>query len=145
MPYTYPLLKEVSPPEPGSGDEPSRSASYVHVDCIGLPEAPHATLFEMFQASVETYGPQLALGHRPIYTGQPGDYEFLTYTETDAKAHAVASALHRAGVQKGQRVAVFGQNCCEWMIILQVPLRLHLLNTVFARDSMTMCDADGAP
>lgn len=82
-----------------------------------------STLFELFQASVETYADLPALGYRRVYEeNKPGNYKFFTYREAQAKVHAVASALHHAGVQKGQRVAIYGQNCCEWMFILQVLL-----------------------
>ena len=117
----YPNLYDTAQPSPAVGDKPSRSASYktkLYTDDV---EAPASTLFELFQASVKANADLPALGYRPIDgEGKPGKYNFFTYQETAAKAHAVASALHHAGVQKGQRVGVYGQNSCEWMIILQV-------------------------
>lgn len=118
---SYPLLCETSPPVPASGSQPSRSASYKSKLYAEEPEAPTSTLFELFQSSVKAHASQPALGYRPIDgAGKATEYQFYTYQETEHKIQAVASALHHAGVQKSQRVAVYGQNSCEWMIILQV-------------------------
>lgn len=117
----YPYLYDTAQPSPAVGDKPSRSASYrtkLYSDDV---DAPASTLFELFRASVKANADLPALGYRPIDgEGTPGKYKFFTYQETAVKVHAVASALHHAGVQKGQRVGVYGQNSCEWMIILQV-------------------------
>lgn len=120
-PMSYPLLYETSPPIPADARQPSRSASFKSKLYADKPEAPNSTLFDLFQSSVKAHASQPALGYRPIDdAGKPSDYKFYTYQETEENVQAVASALHHSGVQKGQRVAVYGQNSCEWMIILQV-------------------------
>src|SRR3954470_17063903 len=50
-----------------------------------------------------------------------GDKEFIvygdrriTFGEFFADAHAMSAALGRAGVEKGDRVAMLAQNCPEW-------------------------------
>ena len=118
---SYPTLYEVSPAIPASGDTPSRGPSYKATKYKSEPAAPTGTLFDSFESSVKSYGDHPCLGHRPIDDkGNPGDYTFMTYKEVQDKVKAFASALHAAGVQKQQRVAIFGQNCCEWMIAMQV-------------------------
>eukprot|EP00892_Ulva_mutabilis_P009732 jgi/Ulvmu1/7130/UM034_0036.1 len=121
----HPLLLEITPPLLASSGKPSRSASYKTRKYHDESEFPSSSLHDLFQASVETYADLPALGFRPTYEqGKPGNYNFLSYREAGAKVHAVASALHHAGVQKGQRVAIYGQNSCEWMIILQACSRM---------------------
>lgn len=118
---SYPTLYEVSPAVPATDDKPSRGPSYKATKYKSSPEAPLSTLYDTFEASVKAHGDRPCLGYRPIDDkGKPGDYTFMTYLEVQSKVKAFASALKTAGVQKQQRVAVFGQNCCEWMIAMQV-------------------------
>lgn len=39
----------------------------------------------------------------------------LTYAQLDAEADRVASSLIKLGLQKGDRVAIWSANCCEWL------------------------------
>jgi long-chain acyl-CoA synthetase len=108
---------------PSKGDRPSQSAiyrSYVAKD--GFPTIDVTTLYDSFRLAVERYGGQPCLGHRPIdgETGKPGPYVFQTYSEVAAKVSAVASGLAAQGLGKGARVGVYGPNCVEWMLALQV-------------------------
>jgi acyl-CoA synthetase (AMP-forming)/AMP-acid ligase II len=44
----------------------------------------------------------------------------MTYAEVAADVAHVASALAQLGLHKGDRVGVYGANCEEWMIAMQV-------------------------
>jgi hypothetical protein len=52
--------------------------------------------------------------------GVAGDFTYLTYQEVADKVKAFATSLAATGLKKGDRVAVFGANCTEWMIAMQV-------------------------
>lgn len=118
---SYSTLYEVTPAVQATDSTPSRSASYKATKYKTSEDVPTCTLFDTFEASVKAYGDNPCLGYRPIDDdGKAGEYTFFTYTQVQEKVTAFASALNAAGVQKGQRVAVFGQNCCEWMIAMQV-------------------------
>lgn len=52
--------------------------------------------------------------------GTAGDFEWLTYGETAALVAQVASALAKQGLGRQDRVGVYGVNCAEWMIAMQV-------------------------
>lgn len=62
-----------------------------------------------------------AHGNRPatrIKTGTSADgtpeYKVQTYREFDARVQSIARALVRDGIQRGDRVALFANNCPEW-------------------------------
>ena len=123
MPSSFEFLTEVGPATSGSGDKPSRSACFRHCKHETPPkaEAGATTLFEVFELSVKRFADSPCIGHRPTNKeGEAGDFTFLTYKETSDKAKAFAASLRAAGVEKKARVAVFGANCCEWMIAMQV-------------------------
>jgi hypothetical protein len=52
--------------------------------------------------------------------GKAGDYVFMTYSEAGEAVGQIASALATLGLGKADRVGVYGANCCEWMIAMQV-------------------------
>jgi hypothetical protein len=106
-----------------SGDTPSASRIYRNVVAKdGFPSIEATTLFELFQNSVAKYSGEKLLGWRPIdaATGKAGPYEWLTYGEVNEKVQAIASGLAGLGVKAGDRVGVYGVNCCEWMMAMQV-------------------------
>jgi long-chain acyl-CoA synthetase len=105
------------------GDTPSASRIYRNVVAKdGFPSIEATTLFELFQSSVAKYSGEKMLGWRPIdaSTGKAGSYEWLTYEEVNEKVQAIASGLADLGVKAGDRVGVYGVNCCEWMMAMQV-------------------------
>jgi long-chain acyl-CoA synthetase len=118
----YEWLRESGPAKPADGDKPSRSACYRHKKHASAPVSSTATtLFEVFENSVKTCHDRPCLGHRPVNKdGEAGDFTFLTYKETSDKVKGFAASLKAAGVNKKDRVAVFGANCSEWMIAMQV-------------------------
>jgi long-subunit acyl-CoA synthetase (AMP-forming) len=75
------------------------------------------------------YADEPCLGHRKTDNeGNAKPFTFLTYKEVDSMVVNFASGLKAAGLRKGDRVAVFGANSCEWMIAMQVRslLRWHI-------------------
>jgi hypothetical protein len=57
---------------------------------------------------------------RTLQDGNAGDYVWTTYAEAGAAVSQIASALSSLGLAKADRVGVYGANCCEWMIAMQV-------------------------
>eukprot|EP00775_Hariotina_reticulata_P012350 gene12350-12484_t len=93
----------------------------------GFPAVIKATtLHELFQDSVKQFGNEKLLGWRPIdkETGKAGPYQWLTYSETNEKVSDIASGLAGLGLAAGDRVGVYGMNCCEWMIAMQACNRM---------------------
>ena len=78
------------------------------------------TCYELFQRSVKLYPDRPCLGSRKIVDGQAQPFTYMTYTEASIAVTHVGSALRAVGVGKEGRVGVFGANCPEWMIALQV-------------------------
>jgi long-chain acyl-CoA synthetase len=108
---------------PAEGKRLSQSAiyrSYVAKD--GFPTIDVTTLYDSFRQACERYSGQPCLGHRPVdaESGKPGPYVFQTYKEVADKVAAVASGLSARGLKRGDRVGVYGANCVEWMLALQV-------------------------
>lgn len=120
MSSVSPHLAEVAPAEPATEGQPSRSAAfkamiYKDVECSGTE-----TLYDTFEASCKKYPENPCIGYRPTdASGNVGAYTFYTYKETHDKVKAFASSLKAVGIEKAQKVAVFGQNSCEWMIAMQ--------------------------
>ncbi|MFC5745612.1 class I adenylate-forming enzyme family protein [Actinomadura rugatobispora] len=57
-------------------------------------------------------------GHRPAVLWEAGEVvRRLTYTELEARAQAVAHLLGGAGLVVEDRVAVWGANCVEWVLL----------------------------
>jgi long-chain acyl-CoA synthetase len=115
-------LVEVGPSRPASGDKPSASKVYRHrLAKDAFPNAEFSTLHDLFQRSVARFAAEPLLGWRPVNAqGGVGEYQWITYAETGARVAEVASGLAGLGVTAGQRVGVYGVNCPEWMIAMQV-------------------------
>lgn len=65
---------------------------------------------------------QPCLAHRQAQGSGYGPYESITYAEVaDMVAHA-AGGLFSLGMAPKQRLGIFGVNCVEWMVSLQVGL-----------------------
>jgi len=109
---------------PAQGEKPAASKIYRNIVAKdGFPTALKATtLHELFQNSVKEFGNEKLLGWRPIdeETGKAGAFQWLTYSETNVKVSNIASGLDGLGLTAGDRVGVYGMNCCEWMIAMQV-------------------------
>lgn len=140
----YEFLTESGPATAASETTPSRSAAYRHVKHAEPPRgASGVTLYEVFENSVKNFPNEPCLGHRPLgKDGVAGDFTFLTYQETADKVKGFATSLAAAGLQKGDRVAVFGANCSEWMIAMQV--RTHVTFEMSCRSLDAGCCAQSA-
>ncbi|NQZ76510.1 MAG: AMP-binding protein [Ekhidna sp.] len=53
-----------------------------------------------------------------IFLRQPINRKFIEYTRKDAydQAMAIASSLHKMGLQKGDHVALLSKNCAQWFM-----------------------------
>lgn len=113
---------QVGPSRPAQGDVPSAGPSYRHISAKdGFPKLEVSTLHELFDRSVKTYAGNNCLGKREkLADGTVGDFKFETYAQVGEKVAAIASALRTLGVEARQRVGVFGANCPEWMMAMQV-------------------------
>jgi len=78
------------------------------------------TLYELFQNSAKKFATEKCLGYRPIVDGVAGDYKWFTYAEVAKKVDDIASGVSALGLKKNDRVGVYGPNCVEWMIAMQV-------------------------
>lgn len=118
---------------PAEGDKPAASKIYRNVASIEGDQKPFkgTTLHETFQDSVSSYSNQPCFGFRPIDkdTGKAGDYKWITYAEANEKVKAVASGLAGYGVTAGQKVGVYGANCLEWQLAMQVGMGTHTYET----------------
>jgi fatty-acyl-CoA synthase len=74
---------------------------------------------------------------QPDKTGASDSRRTLTFAEWDARASRLANALLRLGLAKGDRVALLGYNCIEWMELyvalaraglVAVPLNFRLVS-----------------
>jgi long-chain acyl-CoA synthetase len=120
---SYELLAEVGGSIPAAGERPSRSAAYKAKNFASLVADEKSTLYDTFEKSCSQFSDKPCLGYRGVdANGNAGDFTFMTYKEVQDKVKAFSSSLKEAGVQKGQRVAIFGANSCEWMIAMQVQL-----------------------
>jgi hypothetical protein len=118
-----PNLLEVGPAQPASESQPARSAAFKAKIYAEFEGSGTETLYDTFEASCAKFAENPCIGYRPTdASGNVGAYAFYTYKETFDKVKAFASALRAAGVEKAHKVAVFGQNCCEWMIAMQARL-----------------------
>jgi hypothetical protein len=69
---------------------------------------------------VKKYPHNPCLGHRPIKYGEAQAYKWLSYKETGELVDAAASGAMSLGLKAHGRVGVYGINCPEWMIAMQV-------------------------
>lgn len=138
----YDLLVESGPATPATADRPSRSPAYRHVKHATPPTSGAATLFDSFQQSVKLYANEPCLGHRPVDAeGNAQEYKFMTYAEVATQVAQFASSMRACGLKKGDRVAVFGANCSEWMVAMQVRTRLQVHQHVCVRLWARTCAA----
>lgn len=116
------FLCEVAPGVPAEGETPSRSAIFRNtVARNDFPTLEVSTLYDLFTRSATKYAKEPCLGLRPkLANGEVGPFQFKSYKEVADDVANVASGLSGFGLQKGARVGVFGANCPEWMIAMQV-------------------------
>lgn len=47
-------------------------------------------------------------------------YEYLSFSEAGQQAADIAGAMAHVGIAPHDRASVFGANCPEWMLVMQV-------------------------
>lgn len=100
----------------------------------GPPHLPDvSTCYELFNRSVKLYPDRPCLGSRKIVKGQAQPFTYMTYKEAGSLVANVGSALKAVGVNQQARVGVFGANCPEWMVSMQVLFRAIMLTYVASR------------
>ena len=70
------------------------------------------TLISMFEQSVQQFGDEPALAHKP----KGGTYQDITYTEFGNSVDAFSKGLQALGVEKEDRIAILSENRPEWAI-----------------------------
>ena len=70
------------------------------------------TLTAMLAESIQRYGSQPALAHKP----KGGTYQDISYTELGERADALSRGLTALDVGKEDRVALLSENRPEWAI-----------------------------
>lgn len=116
-------LASISEIRPASADgRPSASRIYrLPLAKDAFPTSEWSTLHELFEKSVAKYSKEPLLGWRPFdEAGRVQPYVWMTYEETAERVKEVASGLAGLGLTAGSRVGVYGVNCPEWMLAMQV-------------------------
>ena len=91
------------------------------------------TLVEFLELAARRYGPRTALLFKPVFR-----YKRWTYDELWESAGRMATALQRKGLNKGDRVVIWGPNSPQWVISFFGSMRAGL--TVVPLD--VRCPAD---
>lgn len=139
-------LAECGVSREASTDAPSASAIYRHADSSdGFPNRGDArTSYDLFLRATQRFNTERCLGIRPhmlddgdldsdaasgsgASCGSPveaEDFEWLSYAEVSRRVALLASGLAGCvGGQRGVRAVLYGANCPEWMIAMQVRQR----------------------
>ena len=100
------------------GDAPGAPRTYPGADgdegVRGTTSA--GSMYGLLSRTADKHGEHELLGHR-LAPGE-GEFQFISYTETRAKVLRIATALMKEhGVQKGDRIGVYGKNCPAWAAI----------------------------
>jgi|LauGreSuBDMM15SN_2_FD.fasta_scaffold52283_3 long-chain acyl-CoA synthetase len=135
-------LLQTEGPRAASGDTLSASAAYRNVSAKdGFPAIGITTLYENFTRSVDKYPSNKCLGWREKKAdGSVSPYVWKTYKEVGNDVALLASGLKAVdAVPKGGRIGVFGPNCPEWMIAMQVGfLLLHTYVAISAKQILLL-------
>ncbi|GBF91020.1 hypothetical protein Rsub_03875 [Raphidocelis subcapitata] len=118
----YPMLIEVAPGRRAARDRPAVGPTYVGAANGGAPPTMPGgeTLYELFSASAEARPGARCLGHRPIAKGVAGPYEWQTFGQVRERVAGVAAGMRGLGLEAGDKVAILGVNCPDWMVAMQV-------------------------
>ncbi|XP_068659082.1 long chain acyl-CoA synthetase 1-like isoform X2 [Aristolochia californica] len=78
------------------------------------------TSWEVFRISVDKYPENKMLGWREFLNGKAGCYLWKTYKEVFDEVFNIGSALQAMGAKPGSRVGIYGANCPQWVVSMQV-------------------------
>jgi long-chain acyl-CoA synthetase len=116
-------IVEIGSERPATSTVPSASKIFRHETAKdGFPTLEGiSSLYELFTQSVKKFPGNKCLGHRPkLADGTVGPFVFKTYKEVADEVALIASGLKAVGTGPQSRIGVFGGNCPEWMITMQV-------------------------
>ncbi|RZC56135.1 hypothetical protein C5167_014996 [Papaver somniferum] len=86
-----------------------------------LPQHPDInTSWDIFRTSVEKYPGNRMLGWREIIDGKVGPYAWKTYKEVYDEVLSIGSALRASGAEPGARIGIYGSNCPQWIVAMEV-------------------------
>ena len=68
------------------------------------------TLPQLFWRNVQTYGSRVALREKDL-----GIWKRITWEEYYRQVRDFALGIHSLGFKSGDKLAILGDNCCEWL------------------------------
>ncbi|XP_059441939.1 long chain acyl-CoA synthetase 4 [Corylus avellana] len=89
----------------------------------GFPEpiGGMESCWDVFRMTVERCPANPMLGRREIVNGKPGKYVWKTYKEVYDLVIKVGNAMRSCGFGEGAKCGIYGANCPEWIISMEVP------------------------
>lgn len=117
-------IREIAAAEPGTGGKPGAGPTYRSVmvpegqDFRRLPDV--TTLYDSFARSARLYADRPALGFRTTSNGTVSPYQWLSYAQTAQQAADLGASLMSAGLRPKGRCGIYGVNCPQWMLAMQV-------------------------
>ncbi|KAL0861816.1 hypothetical protein Bca101_040934 [Brassica carinata] len=78
------------------------------------------TTWDIFSKSVDKFPNNKMLGWRPIVDEKVGPYIWKTYKEVYEEVLQIGSALRADGAEPGCRVGIYGANCPQWIIAMEL-------------------------
>ncbi|CAI0406053.1 unnamed protein product [Linum tenue] len=84
------------------------------------PDPDISTAWDLFSVSVKKYPDSKMLGWREFVNGKYGGYQWKTYKQANEEVLRIGSALRASGAEPGCRVGVYGANCPEWTVAMEV-------------------------
>nr|XP_029119085.1 long chain acyl-CoA synthetase 4 [Elaeis guineensis]XP_029119086.1 long chain acyl-CoA synthetase 4 [Elaeis guineensis] len=114
---------EVEKGQEGGDGEPSVGPAYRSVfakDGFPPPIPGLESCWDVFRMSAERNPKNQMLGQREVVDGMPGEYVWLTYEEVYDIVLKLGVSIHSCGVEQGGRCGIYGANCPEWIISMEV-------------------------
>ncbi|KAF5774757.1 putative long-chain-fatty-acid--CoA ligase [Helianthus annuus] len=99
-----------------------------------LIAASKLSVWYFYSLSVEKYPDNPMLGTREFVNGKHGAYKWLTYKQVYDKVIHVGNAIRSCGVEPEGRCGIYGANCAEWVISMEViyPTGMELVKKNFS-------------
>ncbi|KAL5983427.1 hypothetical protein ACLOJK_017512 [Asimina triloba] len=88
----------------------------------GFPplEPDMTTSWDVFSVAAKKHAGNKMLGWREFVDGKAGPYQWKTYREIYEEVLLVGSALRAVGAQPGSRIGIYGSNCPQWIVAMQI-------------------------
>ncbi|WRX10345.1 AMP-dependent synthetase/ligase domain - like 4 [Theobroma cacao] len=84
------------------------------------PDPDMSTTWSLFSSSVQKHRGNRMLGWRKMVDGKAGAYIWKTYGEVYDEVLHIGSALRASGAEPGCRVGIYGANCPQWILAMEV-------------------------